>query len=155
VEITAAGDCALGSVLGFAGGHAKPASIDASWGMLLPLFQGEEPGKLREDVRTAEIRVALVGDVLREVARPLQRRESGGRAALAAQGSRRARPAVGTTSSLAPRTRPGIQVFPLSHFSLHAEPVNHGAKQDGQKDITEEALRLLWISAQSVGGCEK
>ena len=39
----------------------------------MPLFQSEEPGKLREDVRTAEIRVALVGNVLREAAKPLQR----------------------------------------------------------------------------------
>ena len=95
---TAAGERAFGGVLGLVGGHAGPAAIDASGRLLLPLFASEEPGKLREDVRTAEIRVALVGDVLREVAKPLQRRESGGRAALAAQGSRRARPAVGPNS---------------------------------------------------------
>ena len=73
MEIAVAGDCALGGVLELAGGHARPAEIDASRGLLLPLFQSEEPGKLREDVRTAEIRVALVGNVLREAAKPLQR----------------------------------------------------------------------------------
>ena len=98
VEIAAAGERAFGGVLGLVGGHAGPAAIDAGRRLLLPLFASEEPGKLREDVRTAEIRVALVGDVLREVAKPLQRRESGGRAALAAQGSRRARPAVSPNS---------------------------------------------------------
>jgi hypothetical protein len=98
VEIAAAGERAFGSVLGLAGGHAGPAAIDASRWLLLPLFESEEPGKMRKDVRTAEIRVALVGDVLREVAKPLQGRESGGRAALAAQGSRRARPAVSPNS---------------------------------------------------------
>jgi len=37
----------------------------------LPLFPSEEPGKLRENVRTAEIRVALVGDILHEVEKSL------------------------------------------------------------------------------------
>ena len=96
-EIAATGNCALGSVLGLAGGHARPAAIDASRGLLLPLFPSEEPGKLREDVRAAEIRVALVGDVLREVAKTLRRRQSGRRATPAAQGSCRARPAVSPT----------------------------------------------------------
>jgi len=50
VEITAAGHCAFGGVLGLVGGHAWPAAIDASRGLLLPLLQSEEPGKLREDV---------------------------------------------------------------------------------------------------------
>jgi len=84
VEIAAAGSCALSSVLGLAGRHSGPAAINASGGMLLSLFPSEEPGKLREDVRVAEIRDALVGDVLRKVAKPLQRRQSGRRAALAA-----------------------------------------------------------------------
>ncbi len=84
VEIAAIGDCAVGSVLGLAGRHAGPAAIDASRGLLLPLLASEEPGKLREDVRAAEIRFALVGDVLREVAKPFQRRQSRSRAALAA-----------------------------------------------------------------------
>jgi hypothetical protein len=91
VEIAFAGNRALGGVLEFAGGHAKPAEIDAGWGLLLPLFQSQEPGKLREDVRAAEICIALVGDVLREIAKPLQRKQSGRGAALAAQGSRRTR----------------------------------------------------------------
>jgi len=94
VEIAAAVERPLGGVVGIAGGHARPAAIDASRWMLLPLFQSKKPGKLRKDVRTAKVRVALVGDVLRQVAKPLQRRESGRRAALAAPGSRRTRPAV-------------------------------------------------------------
>jgi hypothetical protein len=94
VEIAIAGERALGGVLEFAGGHARPAEIDASRGLLLPLFQSQEPGKLREDVRTAEICVALVGDVLREIAKPLQRKQSGRRAAPTAQGSRGARAVV-------------------------------------------------------------
>jgi len=85
---------APGGVLEFAGGHARPAEIHASGRLLLPLLQSEEPGKLREDVRAAEIRVALVGDVLLKAAKPLQRSHSGRRAAFAAQGSRRARTAV-------------------------------------------------------------
>jgi hypothetical protein len=84
VEIAAVGDCAFGCVLGVVGRHAGPTAIEASWGLLLPLFPNEELGKLREDVRTAEIRVALVGDVLRKVAKALQRRQSGRRTALAA-----------------------------------------------------------------------
>lgn len=73
MEIAAARQRAPGRVLGFAGGHAWPAEIDASGRLLLPLPPCEEPGKLRENVRAAEIRVALVGNVLREVAKPLQR----------------------------------------------------------------------------------
>jgi hypothetical protein len=94
VEIAVAGERALGGVLEFAGGHARPTEIDASRGLLLPLFQNKEPGKLREDVRAAEICVALVGDVLRETAKPLQRKQSGRWAAPAAQGSRGARAVV-------------------------------------------------------------
>lgn len=106
LEIAAVGDCPLGSVLGPTGEHAGPAAVDASWGLLLSLFPGEEPGKLREDVRTAEVRVALVGDVLRESAKPFRWRQSRSRAALAPQGSRGARPAVSPTrqeSSLSAR----------------------------------------------------
>jgi hypothetical protein len=91
-------DCAPGSVLGPLGGHAGPTAIGASRRLLLSLFKGEEPGKLREDVRAAEIRVALVGDVLREVPNPLQRRESRSWTALAPQGSRRARPPLRSNS---------------------------------------------------------
>ena len=98
VEIAAAGERAFGGVLGFVGRHTEPAAIHTSRGLLLPLFASEEPGKLREDVRATEICVALVGDVLREVAKPLQRRKSGRRAAHAAQGSRRARPAISSNS---------------------------------------------------------
>jgi hypothetical protein len=97
VEIATTGDCAVGSFLGPAGRHAGPAAIHASRGLLLPLFTNQEPRKLREDVRAAEIRVALVGNVLRKIAKPLQRRESRRWAALAAQGSRRARPLVSPT----------------------------------------------------------
>jgi len=50
VEIAAVGDCAVGPVLGLVGRHARPAAINASRGLLLPLLQSEEPGKLREDV---------------------------------------------------------------------------------------------------------
>ncbi len=81
-------------LLGFAGGHAKPAEIDASGRLLLPLPPREAPGKLRENVRAAEICVALVGNVLREIAKPLRRRQSKGRSSFAAQRSRRARPAL-------------------------------------------------------------
>jgi hypothetical protein len=94
VEVAAAGQRAVGHVLEFAGGHTKPPEGDASRRLLLPLFQSKAAGKLREDVRDAEIRVALVGDVLREVAKPLQRRQSGRRTAFAAQRSRGTRPAV-------------------------------------------------------------
>jgi hypothetical protein len=45
-------------------------------------------------MRAAEICVALVGDVLREIAKPLQQKQSGRRAAPAAQGSRGARAVV-------------------------------------------------------------
>ncbi len=74
MEIAAAGRRALSRLLGFAGGHAKPAEIDASRRLLLPLLTREESGKLRENVRAAEVRIALVGDVLQQVAKPLQRR---------------------------------------------------------------------------------
>jgi hypothetical protein len=57
--------------VGIAGGHAEPAEVDASWRVLLPLFARKDARKLRENVRDAEIRVALVGNVLREVAEPL------------------------------------------------------------------------------------
>lgn len=73
VEIAAARQRAPGRVLGFAGEHAEPAEIDPSGRLLLPLPPREEPGKLRENVRAAEICVALVGNILREVAKPLQR----------------------------------------------------------------------------------
>jgi hypothetical protein len=85
MEIAAVRQRALSRVLGFAGRHAKPAEIDASGRLLLPLLPREETGKLRENVRAAEIRVALVGHVLHEIAKPLQRRKSRGWAALAAQ----------------------------------------------------------------------
>jgi hypothetical protein len=74
MEIAAAGQCPLGRVVGSAGGHAKPAEVDAGGRLLLPLPAREKPGKLRKDVRAAEIRVALVGNVLREIAKSLQRR---------------------------------------------------------------------------------
>jgi hypothetical protein len=74
MEVAAAGRRALSGLVGFAGGHAKPAEVDASGRLLLPLLTREESGKLREDVRAAKIRLALVGNVLREVAKPLQRR---------------------------------------------------------------------------------
>jgi hypothetical protein len=94
MEVAAAGRRALSRLVGIAGGHAKPAEADASGRLLLPLLPREEPGKLREDVRAAKIRVTLVGNVLREVTKPLQWRQSGGRTAFAAQGSRRARPTL-------------------------------------------------------------
>ena len=53
MEIAAAGRRALGRFLGIAGGHARPAEIDASRRLLLPLLTREEPGKLRENVRAA------------------------------------------------------------------------------------------------------
>ena len=74
MEIAAAGWRALSCFLGFAGGHARPAEIDASRRLLLPLLTREESGKLRENVRAAEVRIALVGNVLRQIAKPLQRR---------------------------------------------------------------------------------
>jgi len=74
MEIAAAGWRAFSRFVGVAGGHAKPAEIDASRRLLLPLLTREESGKLRENVRAAEVRIALVGDVLQQVAKPLQRR---------------------------------------------------------------------------------
>ena len=50
VEVAAAGDGIIGGVLGIVSRHAWPAAIDRSRWMLLPLFQSEELGKLREDV---------------------------------------------------------------------------------------------------------
>lgn len=78
------GERVIGDVLAFICGHAGAVEIDGGSGLLLPLFTGQGPGKLREDVRTAEICVALVGDVLRKITKPSQRRQSGGRAAPAA-----------------------------------------------------------------------
>ena len=94
MEIAAGRQRTLSRVLGLAGRHARPAEIDASRRVLLPLPPREETGKLRENVRAAEIRSALVGHVLHEIAKPLQRRKSRGGAALAAQRSRRARPTL-------------------------------------------------------------
>ena len=84
MEIVAAREHALSRLLGFAGGHAKPAEIDASGRLLLPLLPREEIGKLRQNVRVAKIRVALVGNVLHQIAKPLQRSKSRGRATFAA-----------------------------------------------------------------------
>jgi hypothetical protein len=72
VEIVVAGLRAISYVLEFAGGRAQPAEVDASRRLLLSLLQSEAPGKLRKNVRNAEICVALVGDVLREVKKSLQ-----------------------------------------------------------------------------------
>jgi hypothetical protein len=83
-----AGQRVIGDVLAFICGHAGAAEIDAGGGLLLSLFASQELGELREDVRVAKICVALVGDVLREIAKPLQRRQSGSWAAPAAQRSR-------------------------------------------------------------------
>lgn len=94
LETAAPGQRAAGDVLGHAGGHAGAAEIHANGGMLLPLLQGQGIGQLYQDVRVAEICVALVGNVLREIAKSLQRRQPGCGAAPATQGSRRARPAV-------------------------------------------------------------
>ena len=74
METAASGRRALSRLLGFAGGHAKPAEIDATRRLLLPLLTREEPWELRKDVRVAEVRFALVGNVVRQVAKPLQRR---------------------------------------------------------------------------------
>jgi hypothetical protein len=71
VEIAAAGQRAASHFVGVAGGYAEPAEINASWRVLLPLFARKDARKLRKNVRDAEIRVALVGNVLREVAKPL------------------------------------------------------------------------------------
>ena len=65
MAIAVAGQRASGCVLGVTGGHSRHTENSARGGVLLPLFAREGPGKLREDVRTAEIRDALVGDVLR------------------------------------------------------------------------------------------
>ncbi len=62
----------------------------------MPLFQSEGLRKLREDVRDAEVCVALVGDILCEVAKPLQRKHSGRRAPLAPFRSRRTRSSLGS-----------------------------------------------------------
>jgi hypothetical protein len=91
MEIAAAWQRTPDCFLGFAGGHAKRAEIDATRRVLLPLFAREEAGKLCEDVRASQVCVALVGNVLREIAQPLQWRWSRRRAAVAPQRSRRAR----------------------------------------------------------------
>jgi len=94
VALAVVGQRVIGDVLAFICGHAGTVEIDGGSGLLLPLFTGQGPGKLREDVRAAEICVALVGDVLCEIAKPLQRRQSRSWAAPAAQRSRGARAAV-------------------------------------------------------------
>jgi hypothetical protein len=109
VEIAAPRRRALSRLLGFAGGHAKPAEIDASGRLLLPLLPREETGKLRQNVRAAEVRVALVGNVLREITKPLQRRQSRGRAAFAAQRSRRARPPLNSLKNQ--QLAYGLQIY--------------------------------------------
>jgi hypothetical protein len=73
VEIVAAWLRAVGDFLDAARGHAGPAEVNASWRLLLPLFASQGPGQLRQDVRAAKICVALVGDVMREVTKPLHR----------------------------------------------------------------------------------
>jgi len=67
LETAAAGQRTPGDILEFAGGYTGAAEINANRWMLLPLFQGQGLGQLREDVRDAEICVALVGDVLHEI----------------------------------------------------------------------------------------
>ena len=94
LEITAIGHYAVGHVMELAGGHTHLAEIDASWRLLLPLLEGQSVRKLRQDVRNAEICVAMVGHLLREIAKPLQRKQSWLGAAPAASGSRRTRAAV-------------------------------------------------------------
>jgi len=94
VAIAFFGERAIGDVLAFICGLAGAVEIDGGSGLLLPLFASQGPGKLREDVRTAKICVALVGDVLRKITKALQRRQSGSRAAPAAQRSRGARAIV-------------------------------------------------------------
>ena len=74
VEIAVFGQRLIGDVLAFVCGHTGPTEIDASGRMLLPLHTSQGTRKLREDVRAPQIRIALVGHVLREVAEPLQRR---------------------------------------------------------------------------------
>jgi hypothetical protein len=71
LEIVAAGQRAAGDVLELAGGHTDAAEIHANGGMLLPLFHGQGVRKLHQDVRAAEICVALVGDVLCEIPKSL------------------------------------------------------------------------------------
>ena len=73
LEIAATCKRAPGDVLEFACGHTGATEISANRGMLLPLFQGQGFRNLRQDVRDAEICVALVGHVLREIPKPLQR----------------------------------------------------------------------------------
>jgi hypothetical protein len=51
--------------------YAGPAAIHTSRRLLLSLLPREEPGKLRENVRAAEVCVALVGNYVREIEKPL------------------------------------------------------------------------------------
>jgi len=73
LEIATTWKCAPGDVLELACGHTGATEISANRGMLLPLFQGQGPRNLCQDVRDAEICVALVGHVLHEIPNPLQR----------------------------------------------------------------------------------
>jgi hypothetical protein len=73
LEIATTWKRAPSDVLGLACGHTRATEISANCGMLLPLFQGQGPRNLRQDVRDAEICVALVGYVLHEIPKPLQR----------------------------------------------------------------------------------
>jgi len=74
LENAAIGERAAGDVMELAGGYAHMAEIDASRGLLLSLLQGQGIRKLRQDVRNAEICVALVGHLLREIPKSLQRK---------------------------------------------------------------------------------
>ena len=73
LEIATPWKRAPGDVLELACGHPGATEISAKRGMLLPMLQGEGLRNLRQDVRDAEICVALVGHVLHEIPKPLQR----------------------------------------------------------------------------------
>ena len=84
MAIAVAGQRVIGDVLAFICGYAGPTEIHADGSLLLPLLASQGPCGLREDVRAAKICVALVGNVLREIAKALQRRQSRSGAAPAA-----------------------------------------------------------------------
>ena len=51
--------------------YPEPAAIHTSRRLLLSLLPREDPGKLCENVRVAQVCVALVGDFVREIEKPL------------------------------------------------------------------------------------
>jgi len=78
--------------------HARPVACSAVSGLLLPLRARATLGELRENLRAAEIRIALVGRLVRQAARAFRGGQSRRWSALAPSRSRRACAPIGRKS---------------------------------------------------------